>query len=165
MVATYLFVGGLAGAAQIIATLADLLGGRRDQATVRAGRYLALAGALASPVLLMADLHVKSRWYNMLRIFRRTSAMSIGSWTLAAFGTLSGLVAMLQTGADLFGLAGPRRVARWLGLLAAGVGALMTVYTGRCSRRPACRAGASGTGCRRRCLAPATSRRVPPRSR
>jgi formate-dependent nitrite reductase membrane component NrfD len=130
LVATYLFVGGLAGAAQIIATLADLLGGRRDQATVRAGRYLALAGALASPVLLTADLHVKSRWYNMLRIFRRTSAMSIGSWTLAAFGTLSGLVAMLQTGADLFGLAGPRRVARWLGLLAAGVGALMTVYTG-----------------------------------
>ena len=27
------------------------------------------------------------RWYNMLRILRRTSPMSIGSWTLAAFGT------------------------------------------------------------------------------
>jgi formate-dependent nitrite reductase membrane component NrfD len=129
-IATYLFVGGLAGAAQIIATLADLLGGRRDRSTVRAGRYLALAGALVSPVLLIADLHVKSRWYNMLRIFRRTSAMSIGSWTLVAFGSLSGLVAALQIGADLFGLAGSRRLARWLGVPAAGAGAMMTVYTG-----------------------------------
>jgi formate-dependent nitrite reductase membrane component NrfD len=130
LIATYLFVGGLAGAAQIIATVADLLGGRRDRATVRAGRYLALAGALVSPALLIADLHVRSRWYNMLRIFRRTSPMSIGSWTLAAFGSLSGLVAMLQIGADLFGLAGSRRLARWLSVPAAGAGALMTVYTG-----------------------------------
>jgi formate-dependent nitrite reductase membrane component NrfD len=66
----------------------------------------------------------------MLRIFRRTSAMSIGSWTLAAFGTLSGLVAVLQVGADLLGLAGSRRLARWLGVPAAGAGAMMTVYTG-----------------------------------
>ncbi|MFN8637530.1 MAG: NrfD/PsrC family molybdoenzyme membrane anchor subunit [Chloroflexota bacterium] len=130
LIATYLFVGGVAGAAQIIATLADLLGGRRDRAVVRAGRYLALAGALVSPALLIADLHVKSRWFNMLRIFRRTSPMSIGSWTLAAFGTLSGLAAALQLGADLFGHAGARRVGRWLGVPAAGAGALMTVYTG-----------------------------------
>jgi Ni/Fe-hydrogenase subunit HybB-like protein len=129
-IAIYLFVGGLAGAAQIIATLADLLGGRRDRATVRAGRYLALAGALASPALLIADLHDKSRWYNMLRIFRRTSPMSIGSWTLVTFGSLSGLVAMLQVGADLLGLGGSRRLARWLGVPAAGVGALTTIYTG-----------------------------------
>jgi formate-dependent nitrite reductase membrane component NrfD len=130
LIATYLFVGGLAGAAQIIATLADLLGGRRDRAIVRAGRYLALAGALASPALLIADLHVKSRWYNMLRIFRRTSPMSIGSWTLAAFGSLSGLVALLQIGADLFGFAGSRRLVRWVGVPAAGAGVLMTIYTG-----------------------------------
>jgi formate-dependent nitrite reductase membrane component NrfD len=129
-IAAYLFVGGLAGAAQIIATLADLLGGRGERSTVRAGRYLALAGALVSPALLIVDLHDKSRWYNMLRIFRRTSAMSIGSWTLAAFGSLTGLVAALQIGADLLGLAGSRRLARWLGVPAAGAGAMMTVYTG-----------------------------------
>jgi hypothetical protein len=130
LIATYFFVGGLAGGAQVIATLADLLGGRRDRATVRAGRYLALAGALVSPALLIADLHVKSRWYNMLRIFRRTSPMSIGSWTLAAFGTVTGLEAALPLAADLFGLVGARRVGRWLGVPAAGAGALMTVYTG-----------------------------------
>src|SRR5581483_11402199 len=46
LIASYLFIGGLAGAAQIIATLADLLGGRRDRGVVRAGRYVALTGAL-----------------------------------------------------------------------------------------------------------------------
>src|SRR5581483_12442973 len=52
LVVSYLFVGGLAGAAQLIATLADLAGRRRDRALVRGGRYLALAGALLSPALL-----------------------------------------------------------------------------------------------------------------
>jgi protein NrfD len=130
IVASYLFVGGLAGAAQVIATLADLLGGRSDRAIARAGRYVALLGALVSPVLLIADLHAKSRWYNMLRIFRRTSPMSIGSWTLAAFGMLSGLVAAGQLGDDLLGLEAGRRMARWLGVPAAGAGAMMSIYTG-----------------------------------
>jgi len=130
LIASYLFIGGLAGAAQIIATLADLLGGRRDRGVVRAGRYVALTGALVSPVLLIADLHARSRWYNMLRIFRRTSPMSIGSWTLATFGALSGLVAVGQLGADLLGLTAGRRLARWASVPAAGAGALMSVYTG-----------------------------------
>jgi protein NrfD len=130
LIGTYLFVGGLAGAAQIVATLADVLGGRRDRAVVRAGRYVALAGALVSPVLLIADLHAKSRWYNMLRIFRGTSPMSIGSWTLAAFGALSGLVAAGQLAADLLGLGAGRKVARWFGVPAAGAGAMMSIYTG-----------------------------------
>jgi formate-dependent nitrite reductase membrane component NrfD len=130
IIASYLFLGGLAGAAQIIATMADLLGSRRDRAVVRAGRYVALAGALVSPALLIADLHARSRWYNMLRIFRPTSPMSIGSWTLAAFGTLSGLVAMGQLAADLLGLGAGRRAARWLGVPAAGAGAMMSIYTG-----------------------------------
>jgi protein NrfD len=130
MIASYLFVGGLAGAAQVIAALADLLGGRSDRAIVRGGRYIALAGTLVSPVLLIADLHARSRWYNMLRIFRRTSPMSIGSWTLALFGTLSGLVAAGQLGDDLLGIGVGKRTARWLSLPAAGAGAMMSIYTG-----------------------------------
>src|SRR5687768_6375194 len=87
LITTYFFVGGLAGAAQLIATIVDLVGGRRDRGVVSAGRYLALAGALLSPLFLIKDLHTPSRWYNMLRIARATSPMSIGSWTLALFGT------------------------------------------------------------------------------
>ncbi len=130
LVVSYLFVGGLAGAAQLIAAIADLLGGRRDRAIVRTGRYLALGGALLSPVLLIKDLHTPSRWYNMLRIFRSTSPMSIGSWTLAAFGALSGLVGLGQALEDLAGLAVGRRLARLSGVPAAAAGALMSTYTG-----------------------------------
>jgi formate-dependent nitrite reductase membrane component NrfD len=93
LISTYFFVGGLAGASQLIAQIVDSFGGSQDRPLVRAGRYIALLGALASPALLIKDLHTPSRWYNMLRIFRPTSPMSIGSWTLAAFGTCSGLAA------------------------------------------------------------------------
>jgi protein NrfD len=130
LIISYLFLGGLAGAAQIIATLADLLGSRHERSVVRAGRYLALAGSLASPGLLIADLQFKQRWFNMLRIFRPTSPMSIGSWTLAAFGTFSGLAALGQILEDLFGLPSGRRLARWSSLPAAGAGAVMSIYTG-----------------------------------
>ena len=123
LVATYFFLGGLAGAAQVIAQIVDLVGSREDTRVVRAGRYLALLGALISPLLLIRDLHTSSRWFNMLRIFRPTSPMSIGSWTLAGFGTFSGLAAMCEA----FGL---RRPASLFGLPAAGLGMLMSTYTG-----------------------------------
>jgi len=61
-VAFYIFIGGLAGAAQIIATAADLLGARGG-AVVLAGRVIALAGAVLSGILLIVDLHTKRRFY------------------------------------------------------------------------------------------------------
>src|SRR3954471_2459507 len=81
LVASYFFVGGLAGAAQVIASIADATGPAADRSLVRSGRYLATAGALAGTGFLIADLHTPGRWYMMLRIFRRTSSMSIGAWT------------------------------------------------------------------------------------
>src|SRR3954466_1221070 len=55
LIVTYFCVGGVAGAAEVIAPAADLTGGRQDRAVVRGGRYLALAGALLSPALLILD--------------------------------------------------------------------------------------------------------------
>jgi formate-dependent nitrite reductase membrane component NrfD len=130
LIGTYLFVGGIAGASQLIATIADLFGGRHDRAIVRAGRYTALAGALISPLLLIGDLHTPRRWYNMLRIFRKTSAMSIGAWTLFGFGTFSGLTAAAQALEDLFKIPFGRTLARLFGLPAAAAGMLMSIYTG-----------------------------------
>lgn len=132
LIVAYFFVGGIAGFAQIIASLADLVGGQRQRPVARAGRYLALAGAMISPVLLVLDLHVPGRWYNMLRIMRPSSAMSLGSWGLAAFGSLSGLAGLAQAAADL--LRPPalraRLVARLLGLAAAPFGGFVACYTG-----------------------------------
>ncbi len=127
LIAVYFFVGGLAGSAQMLAVLADA-SGRRSIA--RAGRYLALSGALVSPALLIADLHTPKRWYNMLRIFRKTSPMSIGAWTLATFGTFSALSAAGQWWEDRTGSRGGRWLARTAGVPAGIAGMLMSVYTG-----------------------------------
>lgn len=130
LISTYFFVGGLAGSALVLAGVADLTGSGRRRGVVRAGRYLALAGALASPPLLIADLHTPQRWYNMLRIVRPTSPMSIGSWTLTAFGTLSSLAAVVQRYEDRTGSRRARRFGKVLSLLGIPAGALMSVYTG-----------------------------------
>jgi protein NrfD len=130
LVSSYFFVGGLAAASQFIATAADWFDPDEARPAVRAGRYLALGGALLSPVLLIADLHTPRRWYNMLRIFRPTSAMSIGSWALTAFGGLSGVVALGQALDDFFGLRLGRRLARVASLPASGAAAVVAAYTG-----------------------------------
>ncbi|HVL34775.1 MAG TPA: hypothetical protein VM489_03795 [Burkholderiales bacterium] len=84
LVALYVVVGGLSGAAQVIAAFT------RDRTLARNGRWMAAAGgAVVGPALLVLDLHTPRRWYNMLRIFRRTSPMSIGTYILSAFGGAS----------------------------------------------------------------------------
>ena len=130
LVAAYFFVGGLASAAQFLAAAIDLTGGQQGRPAVRTGRYLALLGALVSPPLLIADLHTPQRWYNMLRIFRPTSAMSIGSWSLSAFGIFSGLAAVGQALEDIFKLSVGRWLARLAGLPAALFGGVVAIYTG-----------------------------------
>ena len=129
LIVSYFFAGGLAGAAQLIATLFDRTGSQQDRSVVRCGRYVALMGMVIGPLLLIRDLHTPSRWYNMLRIFRPTSPMSIGSWTIAGFGTLSGVAAVCQALDDL-GVRRFRRFATLVGVPASGLGMLMSVYTG-----------------------------------
>jgi protein NrfD len=130
LIVTYLFVGGMAGASQVIACAVDLLGHRRDRMLVSAGRYLAFCGSLLSAALLIADLKTPSRWYNMLRIYRGTSPMSIGSWALFAFGAASGLAAVAQIAADVLNIRWARRFATWAGLPAALAGGVVATYTG-----------------------------------
>jgi protein NrfD len=119
----YLFVGGLAGAAQILATVADVAGGPAMRPVVRNGRYIALGGTVVGAALLIADLKTPRRWYNMLRIFRRTSPMSIGTYVLASFGAASGITAI----ATALPLESVARITQWPAALS---GVAMTTYTG-----------------------------------
>ncbi len=130
LITTYFFAGGLASAAQFLAAVIDLFGRAADRPLVRTGRYLALLGGLVSPPLLILDLHAPKRWYNMLRIYRKTSAMSIGSWALTGFGVLSGVAAAGQAAEDLFGWRLGRWVARLAGLPAALAAGVVAIYTG-----------------------------------
>jgi formate-dependent nitrite reductase membrane component NrfD len=59
-----------------------------------------LATMLVSPVLLIWDLGRPERFYNMLRIFKLRSPMSTQSWSVFAFGNLSGMIAARQAAED-----------------------------------------------------------------
>jgi formate-dependent nitrite reductase membrane component NrfD len=127
-VALYIFIAGLSGAAQMIAAAADLAGGESCRGTVRRGRHIALLAVAVGPPLLIADLHTPQRFYNMLRIFRRTSPMSIGTYVLSSFSLFSIVTAFAQLMAERNG-GGWNRLARTAQLPAALAGAGMTTYT------------------------------------
>lgn len=90
----YLFVGGTAGTSAVIALVAHIAGS--NAALVRAALWIAFAGALLSPPLLIADLGLPSRFLNMLRVFKVRSAMSMGAWTLVAFSSAVGLAVVCR---------------------------------------------------------------------
>jgi Polysulphide reductase, NrfD len=93
-IAGYLFLGGLAGASSVLAAGAQLTG--RD---LMAGRTkLVATGAIGlSAVALVHDLGRPSRFYNMLRVLKPTSPMSIGSWLLALYGPTVAVAAGTST--------------------------------------------------------------------
>jgi protein NrfD len=130
LVWSYTYVAGIAGGAQIIATVADFLHRPRLQSVVRNGRYLAMAGPTIGSVLLIADLHTPKRWYNMLRIFRKTSPMSIGSYIFSSFGVTSGITAAGQLLGNIPRLRWLRPAAKATQVPAALTGAGMCIYTG-----------------------------------
>lgn len=125
----YLFVGGAAGAAAVVATAANLL--TEDRELVRSARWVAAAGGMISPALLIADLGVPSRFLNMLRVFKPQSAMSMGAWTLAAFSNFAAAAAFANLARLKLGDALPiRLVENASGLLASATGMVLSTYTG-----------------------------------
>lgn len=119
-VALYLFLGGLSGASSVLAAGADLT----DRPHLaRVGRIIAGAGVLGSLAALIHDLGRPARFLNMLRVFKPTSPLSMGSWTIASFGPLAGAAAVSE-------IAGTSRTAgRVAGIGAAALGPVMATYT------------------------------------
>jgi hypothetical protein len=128
-VPAYFFVGGAAGAAALIGAVARRTGA--PPALVRDARWIAAAGAAASPPLLISDLGRPERFLNMLRVFKLQSPMSIGAWTLVAFSNAAAAAAV----ADAVDRANGGRVpVRLVGdaaeVLSAATGLLLASYTG-----------------------------------
>jgi formate-dependent nitrite reductase membrane component NrfD len=86
----YLFLGGLAGASSALAAGAEL-SGRRELA--RAAKTAAAGAISLSAAALVHDLGRPARFVNMLRVFKPTSPMSVGSWLLTAYGPAAGVAA------------------------------------------------------------------------
>jgi len=123
----YFTVGGLAGACGVLGAAAQAFGGPGTAALVRRCRLVATGGAIASAALLVADLGRPARFLDMLRVFRPTSPMNMGSWVLSGFGACAALSALPA----LAPLAGPAaRVADLAGYGAGFLGLPLVGYTG-----------------------------------
>jgi formate-dependent nitrite reductase membrane component NrfD len=117
----YFFTGGVGGTSAALALLAGLRG--NDELARRAWLN-AMAGIAASPPLLISDLGKPSRFINMLRVFKVTSPMSVGSWLLTASG-LATTVAAAGSWTPFV----PVRAARAARVVAAVCGMPLTTYT------------------------------------
>jgi hypothetical protein len=116
----YFFTGGMSGASAVLAAVAEA-SGHRDLA--RVARRVGLAALAPSPVLLIMDLGRPERFHHMLRVFKPTSPMSMGSWLLLAFSGAFGGAGLLRELGRL-----PKLAA--LAEAATGVlGPVMTTYT------------------------------------
>ncbi|HEU0190210.1 MAG TPA: NrfD/PsrC family molybdoenzyme membrane anchor subunit [Mycobacterium sp.] len=92
-IAAYLFLGGVAGGSGLLAAGGQLTG---RPALRRNSRLAALAAVMLSAVALVRDLGRPERFYNMLRVIKLTSPMSLGSWILSAFGAGTGIAAAAE---------------------------------------------------------------------
>ncbi|MFJ4525440.1 NrfD/PsrC family molybdoenzyme membrane anchor subunit [Streptomyces sp. NPDC088810] len=85
-IAGYLYLGGLAGASSLLAAGGRLTG----RPGLAAPATFSAAGAISlSLAALVHDLGRPTRFLNMLRVFKPTSPMSVGSWLLAAYAPLT----------------------------------------------------------------------------
>ncbi len=128
LVIVYFFLGGLAGGSATIATIADLFS--KDRGLVRAARYLSLAAVLPCPPLLVLDLGRPERAFNMFRVVKLKSPMSLGSWALLFLGVFSTLSAGLQFLADVTGRQVLSATHRVIGIVTLPFSIFIAGYTG-----------------------------------
>jgi len=120
-VAVYFFTGGIAGSCSVLHGVGRLA---RNDGLAKTALYVGAAADLVSPALLVSDLGRPERFLNMLRVFKITSPMSVGSWVLALSSGSSVLAAALE-------LAGRLRPVKWAAELVSFVtGPALATYTG-----------------------------------
>jgi DMSO reductase anchor subunit len=90
-IAGYFFLGGLAGAGSVLAAGAQLTG---RTTTATAMKVSSLVSVSLSAAALVHDLGRPGRFANMLRVFKPTSPMSVGSWLLSGYGPAAGAAAL-----------------------------------------------------------------------
>lgn len=119
-VPAYFFFGGTAGAAASLGLAARLTG---NDALARTATYVNAACISVSPALLIADLGRPERFLKMLRMFKVTSPMSVGTWIVTGSGLASGAGTLLE-------LLGRLRRTKLAAETAAGLlGPFLSTYT------------------------------------
>jgi formate-dependent nitrite reductase membrane component NrfD len=119
-IAGYLFTGGLAGASSLLAAGAQLT----DRPYLARRSRICASGAIAvSLAALVKDLGRPERFLHMLRVFKPTSPMSVGTWILVVYAPLN----LAATASDISGKL--PRSGRIAGLGAAFIGPAVASYT------------------------------------
>jgi DMSO reductase anchor subunit len=89
-IAGYFFLGGLAGGSSLLAAGADLTGRPQLSRVAKSG---AIAAGTLSLAALIHDLGRPARFINMMRVFKVTSPMSVGTWLLGGYVPAAGVAA------------------------------------------------------------------------
>lgn len=126
-VSAYFFLGGLSGGAYLLSRAASQVAIRRS------GAVVAALAALPCAPLLVADLGDWSRFHHMMRVFKPSTPMNLGTWVLTAYSGIATLNALLP---------GPQNLALRAVSDLAGIplALLLTTYTGvllSCTTAPA----------------------------
>jgi hypothetical protein len=119
-VPVYLFLGGIAGSSALLAEGAAM---SKLPALERVARVAAASGAGLGTVFLIHDLGRPARFLNMLRVFKVTSPLSVGSFILAPFSTFATVAAASHVTGRL------PRLGRLAGVGAAAFGPPLATYT------------------------------------
>jgi formate-dependent nitrite reductase membrane component NrfD len=135
LITGYFYFGGVSGASAAVGGFSRLFGGASGAELARIATYVSFVSLLPCPVLLILDLGRPGRFLHMLRVFRTSSPMSIGSWGLTTFGLISVVATGLQLLEDRSSRGGDRRAARRpagdvLALFGALSGLFVAGYTG-----------------------------------
>ena len=92
-IAAYFYLGGISSGAFVLGALAGLAGSERRRRLSRTAQYVSFAAMLPCAPLLIADLGRPARFHHMLRIFKPSSPMNLGAWTLTAHGAIATVTA------------------------------------------------------------------------
>ncbi len=144
----YFFLGGIAGGAFVIATIANMLDSQKHRDVVRVGYYLALLAIIPAPIFLIIDLGVPSRFLHMMTVAKPDAAiganvisigsfhlkllspMNVGAWALLGFSGCAFLAALsvfLEDSKKTGSLSGLRMV---VGIIGGVFGFFIAAYPG-----------------------------------
>lgn len=127
LLAAYLFMGGLAGGAYMVAALIDFFGKPKYKVLSKSGTYVSFLSILIGLVLLVFDLgrfEVNPLGTLNAYIHFPTSIMSVGTWIITAFTIVSLLTSIIWyfQGSNLL-----RKILEVIGFV---LGVSTTTYTG-----------------------------------
>lgn len=101
-IASYFFLGGLSAGAYIIGRVAEIADEEKYRDVGRAAAYTSLLTFLPCPPLLIHDLGDPKRFHHMMRVWKPSSPMNLGTWTILGFSGMSGAEALRQWMLDRF---------------------------------------------------------------